>query len=197
MVGISMGSDPEIFKKFRHLNPRLALLPFTTIAGTLTAAALVGCFLIAPLPTPWPLEPAWDTILCQVFSLPLIKEPNWVLLHLFPTSFVNWSRSYWLLSLWLISANLHPSQPEEQPLWIPHFPSLPGIPVNPSSSYPFFTDSSQTLAFHFWLRFCVLYNFIRGKKDMTIWLCRRLLLSKQYRSQRYGAHLPWRWCLTF
>ena len=45
MVGISMGSDPEIFKKFRHLNPRLALLPFTTIAGTLTAAALVGVLL--------------------------------------------------------------------------------------------------------------------------------------------------------
>lgn len=45
-VGISVGNDAKALKSLRHLNPRLMLLPLTTIIGTLagcTAASyLIG-----------------------------------------------------------------------------------------------------------------------------------------------------------
>ncbi len=37
-VGMSIGCDSATFRSFRQLNPRLALLPFVTIAGTLAGA---------------------------------------------------------------------------------------------------------------------------------------------------------------
>lgn len=44
-VGISIGNDPDTVKKFRQLNPMLALLPVMTILGTLAASALAGLIL--------------------------------------------------------------------------------------------------------------------------------------------------------
>ena len=44
-VGISIGNNPEILKSFRTLNPRLALLPLMTIAGTLCGCAVVSLLL--------------------------------------------------------------------------------------------------------------------------------------------------------
>lgn len=44
-VGISIGNDPQTLRNFRSLNPRLVLLPVTTILGTLSAAALVSLIL--------------------------------------------------------------------------------------------------------------------------------------------------------
>lgn len=44
-VGISIGNDPETIKKFRSLNPRLALLPLMTIFGTLAGAVVAGLLL--------------------------------------------------------------------------------------------------------------------------------------------------------
>lgn len=44
-VGISVGNDPNTLKSFRSLNPRLALLPVMTIAGTLAGCAVVSLFL--------------------------------------------------------------------------------------------------------------------------------------------------------
>lgn len=41
-VGFTVGNNPDILKDFRKLNPRLALLPVMTIAGTLAATALLG-----------------------------------------------------------------------------------------------------------------------------------------------------------
>lgn len=43
-VGLSIGHDPQTIRRFRALNPRLALLPVCTILGTLSAAALVSLF---------------------------------------------------------------------------------------------------------------------------------------------------------
>lgn len=37
-VGMSIGCDSATLRSFRQLNPRLALLPFVTIAGTLAGA---------------------------------------------------------------------------------------------------------------------------------------------------------------
>lgn len=37
-VGMSIGCDSATLRRFRQLNPRLALLPFVTIAGTLAGA---------------------------------------------------------------------------------------------------------------------------------------------------------------
>ena len=39
-VGITVGNNTELLKKFRHLDPRLMLLPLMTIIGTLTATAI-------------------------------------------------------------------------------------------------------------------------------------------------------------
>lgn len=44
-VGISVGSDPQTLKNFRKLNPRLALLPVMTIAGTLAGSAVISLLL--------------------------------------------------------------------------------------------------------------------------------------------------------
>lgn len=44
-VGISIGNDPDTVKKFKQLNPMLALLPVMTILGTLAASALAGLVL--------------------------------------------------------------------------------------------------------------------------------------------------------
>lgn len=44
-VGFNIGNDPDTFKKFRSLNPRLMLLPIITIVGTLLGSALIGLFL--------------------------------------------------------------------------------------------------------------------------------------------------------
>ena len=41
-VGISVGHDPETVRRFRSLNPRLALLPLVTITGTLVPMALLS-----------------------------------------------------------------------------------------------------------------------------------------------------------
>lgn len=44
-VGFSIGNDPDTFRKFRSLNPRLMLLPLITIVGTLSGSALISLFL--------------------------------------------------------------------------------------------------------------------------------------------------------
>ena len=44
-VGISMGGDPQLLKRFRSLNPRLVLLPLLTIVGTLTGTLLIALLL--------------------------------------------------------------------------------------------------------------------------------------------------------
>jgi uncharacterized membrane protein YbjE (DUF340 family) len=44
-VGLSVGSDTKTLKSFRSLNPRLMLLPFVTIAGTLAGSAVVSMLL--------------------------------------------------------------------------------------------------------------------------------------------------------
>lgn len=44
-VGISIGNDTKILKSFRHINPRLMLLPLMTIVGTLAGCAAAGCLL--------------------------------------------------------------------------------------------------------------------------------------------------------
>lgn len=44
-VGISVGSDTKTLKNIRHLNPRLILLPLTTIVGTLTGCSVASCLL--------------------------------------------------------------------------------------------------------------------------------------------------------
>ncbi len=41
-VGISIGNDTKTLKSFRTLNPRLVLLPITTIIGTLLGVALIS-----------------------------------------------------------------------------------------------------------------------------------------------------------
>lgn len=41
-VGFTVGNNPDILRSFRKLNPRLALLPVMTVAGTLAATALLG-----------------------------------------------------------------------------------------------------------------------------------------------------------
>lgn len=42
LIGFTIGSDTEIARKFRTLNPRLALLPVVSIAG-----AFAGCLIVA------------------------------------------------------------------------------------------------------------------------------------------------------
>jgi uncharacterized membrane protein YbjE (DUF340 family) len=44
-VGISIGNDPNSFKQFRSLNPRLIFLPLMTIAGTFMGVLTVSFFL--------------------------------------------------------------------------------------------------------------------------------------------------------
>lgn len=44
-VGISVGNDPQTAANFRRLSPRLAILPFATIAGTLVGSGTVACLL--------------------------------------------------------------------------------------------------------------------------------------------------------
>lgn len=44
-VGFSIGNDPETIRKFRHLSPRLLLLPLVTILGTWAGCALISLVL--------------------------------------------------------------------------------------------------------------------------------------------------------
>lgn len=44
-VGFSIGNDPDTIRKFRHLSPRLLLLPLVTILGTWTGCALISLVL--------------------------------------------------------------------------------------------------------------------------------------------------------
>lgn len=44
-VGISIGNDPNSFRQFRSLNPRLIFLPLMTIAGTFLGVMAVSLFL--------------------------------------------------------------------------------------------------------------------------------------------------------
>ncbi|MDD5185382.1 MAG: lysine exporter LysO family protein [Paludibacter sp.] len=44
-VGISIGNDPNSFRQFRSLNPRLIFLPLMTILGTWLGVIAVGFFL--------------------------------------------------------------------------------------------------------------------------------------------------------
>lgn len=44
-VGISVGSDPNTLLSFRQLNPRLMLLPFMTILGTLAGCIVAAFFM--------------------------------------------------------------------------------------------------------------------------------------------------------
>lgn len=44
-VGFSIGNDTKILRSFKTLNPRLLLLPFATIFGTLAATALISLVL--------------------------------------------------------------------------------------------------------------------------------------------------------
>ena len=48
-VGYSLGSNPDIIKRFKSLNPRLALLPVATIVGTLIACLLLSLFMDYPV----------------------------------------------------------------------------------------------------------------------------------------------------
>ncbi len=41
-VGMTVGHNTELLKSFRHLNPRLMLLPLMTITGTLAATAVAS-----------------------------------------------------------------------------------------------------------------------------------------------------------
>ena len=41
-VGLSIGHNPGTIQSFRTLNPRLMLLPISTILGTLSAALLIS-----------------------------------------------------------------------------------------------------------------------------------------------------------
>ena len=53
-VGFGIGHNPDIWKSFRRLSPRLILLPVGTIVGTLSACALLGWM--------WPHRTAIDTM---------------------------------------------------------------------------------------------------------------------------------------
>lgn len=44
-VGLSLGNDSSTFQRFKMLNPRLYLLPFITIAGTLVGCAAISLLL--------------------------------------------------------------------------------------------------------------------------------------------------------
>ena len=44
-VGISIGNDPNSFRQFRSLNPRLIFLPLMTVAGTFLGVLAVSIFL--------------------------------------------------------------------------------------------------------------------------------------------------------
>ena len=44
-VGISIGNDPNSFRQFRSLNPRLIFLPLMTILGTWLGVIVVSFFL--------------------------------------------------------------------------------------------------------------------------------------------------------
>jgi len=44
-VGISIGNDPNSFRQFRNLHPRLLFLPLMTIAGTFLGVFFVSLFL--------------------------------------------------------------------------------------------------------------------------------------------------------
>ena len=44
-VGLSLGNDSRTFQRFKMLNPRLYLLPFATIAGTLVGCAAISWLL--------------------------------------------------------------------------------------------------------------------------------------------------------
>lgn len=44
-VGLSIGSDPETLRRFRMLNPSLALLPVLTISGTLAGSIAISILL--------------------------------------------------------------------------------------------------------------------------------------------------------
>lgn len=44
-VGISVGNDPQTLGSFRSLSPRLILLPFATILGTLAGTAVISLLL--------------------------------------------------------------------------------------------------------------------------------------------------------
>lgn len=44
-VGISIGNDTKLLKSFRHINPRLMLLPLMTIVGTLAGCTAASCIL--------------------------------------------------------------------------------------------------------------------------------------------------------
>ena len=64
MAGVTMGSNPELRDLLKGLNPRLLLLPFASIAGTLLCIALVA-FIVGLLPSslsedqPWTI---WDYV---------------------------------------------------------------------------------------------------------------------------------------
>lgn len=44
-VGLSLGNDSRTFQRFKMLNPRVYLLPFVTIAGTLVGCAAISLLL--------------------------------------------------------------------------------------------------------------------------------------------------------
>lgn len=50
-VGYGLGSKPHIIRRFKTLNPRLALLPIATIVGTLLACAALSLFMDYSMPS--------------------------------------------------------------------------------------------------------------------------------------------------
>ncbi|NLZ73701.1 MAG: lysine exporter LysO family protein [Bacteroidales bacterium] len=44
-VGMTLGHDKEIIKKFKALDPKMAVLPLMTITGTLAGCALISLFM--------------------------------------------------------------------------------------------------------------------------------------------------------
>lgn len=44
-VGVSVGNAPQMWQRFRTLNPKLALLPLMTIMGTLAGSAVISLLL--------------------------------------------------------------------------------------------------------------------------------------------------------
>ncbi|HLP04896.1 MAG TPA: lysine exporter LysO family protein [Paludibacter sp.] len=44
-VGVGMGNNPDTFRRFRHMNPRIVFLPLMTLAGTWLGVMVVSLFL--------------------------------------------------------------------------------------------------------------------------------------------------------
>lgn len=152
-VGISVGNDPQTLKNFRMLNPRLVFLPVMTILGTLAGSAVISLLL--------PHRSVTDCLAVGsgfgYYSLSSIFITEYKGAELGTIALLaNISREiltllaapYWYDGL----ATSLLSRRAAQRQWIPHYLSLPGLPDNNLSWYPFFTVSWWISACLFWSR---------------------------------------------